>query len=109
MFESAELSQAIDKEAYTQQEPELRQELLERPSFPSSWLSPASTALARAQRSRNCAEWLDPRHLVWRSDAGNSLARLQPNTRPSLPRSTTWANDSFRTIGRGVGIMLMAE
>ena len=40
MFESAELSHTIDKKTYTQQEPELRQalldaqlELLERPSF----------------------------------------------------------------------------
>lgn len=114
MFESAELSHTIDKETYTQQEPELRQalldaqlELLERPTFSVILLISGADGAGKGAAIQRLYEWLDPRHLQTKAyGAPTDEERLRPRMwrywRDLPPKGAigvvfgSWYNDPLR-------------
>jgi polyphosphate:AMP phosphotransferase len=70
MFESAELGHAIDKERYEQEEPALREALLEAQyglfrskSFPVIILIGGVDGAGKGETVNRLLEWMDPRHI----------------------------------------------
>lgn len=71
MFESAELGHKVDKQAYKEEEPKLREALLnaqydlhENGSFAVLLIISGPEGAGRSEMVNVLKEWLDPRHLV---------------------------------------------